>query len=36
VTPEAAAAAAEGFGFPVALKLMSPDFPHKTDLGLVR
>jgi hypothetical protein len=23
-------------GFPVAMKLISPDFPHKTDAGLVR
>jgi acetate---CoA ligase (ADP-forming) len=28
-------AAAERIGFPVAVKVMSPDFPHKTDLGLV-
>jgi hypothetical protein len=30
-----AARAAKRIGFPVALKLASPDFPHKTDLGLV-
>jgi acyl-CoA synthetase (NDP forming) len=33
---DAAVAAAAALGFPVALKLISPDFPHKTDLGLVR
>lgn len=27
---------AEGFGFPVVMKLSSPDFPHKSDAGLVR
>jgi acyl-CoA synthetase (NDP forming) len=30
-----AARAARRIGFPVAMKLASPDFPHKTDLGLV-
>jgi acyl-CoA synthetase (NDP forming) len=30
-----AARAARKIGFPVAMKLASPDFPHKTDLGLV-
>jgi acyl-CoA synthetase (NDP forming) len=30
-----AARAARRIGLPVALKLASPDFPHKTDLGLV-
>jgi acyl-CoA synthetase (NDP forming) len=30
-----AARDAKRIGFPVALKLASPDFPHKTDLGLV-
>jgi acyl-CoA synthetase (NDP forming) len=34
--PQAAAAAATEFGFPVVLKLMSPDIPHKTDHGLVK
>jgi acyl-CoA synthetase (NDP forming) len=29
----AAAAAAESLGFPVALKLQSPDLPHKSDIG---
>lgn len=28
--------AGEAIGFPVAMKLMSPDFPHKTDAGLLR
>lgn len=34
----AAAAAALGtdFGYPVAMKIASPDFPHKSDAGLVR
>jgi acetate---CoA ligase (ADP-forming) len=35
-TAEEAAAAAEGIGFPVALKVCSPDLPHKTDSGAVR
>jgi acyl-CoA synthetase (NDP forming) len=35
-TPDEAAAAAEAMGFPVVLKLMSPDIPHKTDKGLVK
>jgi acetyltransferase len=30
---EDAAAAAEGIGFPVALKIVSPDISHKTDVG---
>jgi acetyltransferase len=30
---EEAAVAAERIGFPVALKLISPDIPHKTDVG---
>jgi acyl-CoA synthetase (NDP forming) len=34
-TPEAAALAADGFGYPVVLKVVSPDIPHKSDLGLV-
>jgi acyl-CoA synthetase (NDP forming) len=34
--PQAAAVAAAEFGFPVVLKLMSPDIPHKTDHGLVK
>ncbi len=33
VTPEAAAAAAEGLGFPVVLKVMAPEIVHKTDVG---
>jgi len=35
-TGEDAAAAAERVGFPVALKLRSPDISHKTDVGGVR
>ena len=31
-----AAKAAEGMGFPVAMKIASPDFPHKSEAGLVR
>jgi len=34
--PEQVAAAATQIGFPVVLKLISPDIPHKSDLGLVR
>ena len=34
-TPAEAARAARTLRFPVALKLASPDFPHKTDAGLV-
>ena len=34
-TPAEAARAARALRFPVALKLASPDFPHKTDAGLV-
>jgi acetate---CoA ligase (ADP-forming) len=33
---ETAVAAAEQLGFPVALKLDSPDIPHKTEAGVVR
>lgn len=32
-TPEAAAELAVGFGVPVALKILSPDITHKTDVG---
>jgi acyl-CoA synthetase (NDP forming) len=35
-TPEAAAAAADTFGYPVVLKIASADIAHKSDLGLVR
>jgi acyl-CoA synthetase (NDP forming) len=35
-TAEEAVTAADSFGYPVVLKLMSPDIPHKTDKGLVR
>jgi acetate---CoA ligase (ADP-forming) len=31
-----AVAIATDFGYPVVMKLASPDFPHKSDLGLVR
>jgi acyl-CoA synthetase (NDP forming) len=31
-----AVAIATEFGYPVVMKLASPDFPHKSDLGLVR
>jgi acetyltransferase len=34
--PEAAAAAAAALGGPIALKILSPDITHKTDLGGVR
>jgi acetyltransferase len=32
-TPEEAMAAAERIGFPVALKILSPDITHKSDMG---
>ncbi len=32
-TPEEAAACATRIGFPVALKIRSPDLPHKSDVG---
>lgn len=32
---EAAAAAAHRIGYPVALKLQSPDLPHKSDAGVI-
>jgi acyl-CoA synthetase (NDP forming) len=35
-TAAQAGAAASELGFPVALKLMSADFPHKTDVGLLK
>jgi acetyltransferase len=34
--PAAAAHAAEELGYPVALKVVSPDLPHKTESGAVR
>jgi acetyltransferase len=33
VTADEAVTLAQGFGYPVALKVASPDFPHKTDVG---
>ena len=35
-TPEAAAAAASRIGFPVAVKALAPELPHKAKLGGVR
>ena len=35
-TASAARKAARSIGCPVAMKLMSPDFPHKSDVGLVK
>ena len=35
-TEEAAVTAAEHIGFPVAMKIASPDIPHKSDVGGVR
>jgi acetyltransferase len=35
-TPEAAVGAAEKIGYPVAMKIASPDILHKTDIGGVR
>jgi acetyltransferase len=35
-TPAEAAAAARRLGFPVVLKIASPDIPHKSDIGGVR
>jgi acyl-CoA synthetase (NDP forming) len=35
-SPRQAAAAAERLGFPVALKIVSPQFTHKTEIGGVR
>lgn len=34
--PEEAVRAAEALGLPVALKVSSPDLPHRSELGLVR
>ena len=33
ISPQEAVAAAEKLGFPVALKVVSPDLPHKSDVG---
>ena len=35
-TPEQAVQLADGFGYPVVLKIASADIAHKSDLGLVR
>ena len=35
-SPNQAVAAARALGFPVALKVLSPQLPHKSDMGLVR
>lgn len=35
-TPDEAGLAARALGFPVALKIVSPDIPHKTEIGGVR
>ena len=35
-TPDEAASLAAGFASPVAVKLVSPDVPHKSDIGAVR
>ncbi|MCW2550193.1 MAG: hypothetical protein JWN96_4653 [Mycobacterium sp.] len=35
-TPDSAADAADALGYPVVLKIASPDIAHKSDLGLVR
>lgn len=35
-TPQAAAAAARSIGFPVAVKALAPELPHKAKLGGVR
>jgi acyl-CoA synthetase (NDP forming) len=35
-SPAEAAAAAQAMGYPVALKVESPDLPHKTEAGVIR
>lgn len=35
-TAEEAVAAAEALGYPVAMKVESPDLPHKTEAGVIR
>lgn len=35
-SPDQAVAAAESFGYPVVMKIASADFPHKSDVGLVK
>ncbi len=32
-TPDEAVEAARGFGFPVVMKILSPDIPHKSEIG---
>ena len=35
-SPDSAARAAESIGFPVAMKIASPDVPHKSDVGGIK
>ena len=35
-SPDAAVSAADVFGYPVVMKIASADFPHKSDVGLVK
>jgi acyl-CoA synthetase (NDP forming) len=36
LTPDEAATAAKALGYPVVLKVESPDLPHKTEAGVIR